>query len=284
MIEDDYDVSWWARVRRVGHGAAADREGLPGGWSSRPAAGSPTTSCRAETSWRASAGSCGRRGSGCYGIQRIHLLPRRRGPGRRRRRRRVAGLRQHPVRAARGSSSTTRSGGTSPTGDELAPYYDQAARMLGVVTNPTITARRRGDEAGRRRDGRRPHLPAHAGRGVLRPRRTHGAGDAVADPYFGGAGPARTGCIECGACMTGCRHNAKNTLAKNYLDLAEQAGAVVHPLTTVVRGAAARAGGGYAVDTVRTGAWRRRRAGARSPPSRWWSRPARAAPSSCCTG
>ena len=41
------------------------------------------------------------------------------------------------------------------------------------------------------------------------------------DPFFGGAGPARTGCIECGECMTGCRHGAKNTLTKNYLGLAE---------------------------------------------------------------
>ena len=58
-------------------------------------------------------------------------------------------------------------------------------------------------------------------------------GEQVADPYFGGAGPARNACIECGECMTGCRHDAKNTLIKNYLYLAEQAGAVVHPLTTV---------------------------------------------------
>ncbi len=55
----------------------------------------------------------------------------------------------------------------------------------------------------------------------------------AADPYFGGVGPERTGCIECGECMTGCRHNAKNTLVKNYLGLAESAGAQVHPLTTV---------------------------------------------------
>jgi cholesterol oxidase len=58
-------------------------------------------------------------------------------------------------------------------------------------------------------------------------------GKTVPDPYFGGAGPARTGCIECGECMTGCRHGAKNTLVKNYLGLAEKAGAQVHPLTTV---------------------------------------------------
>ena len=55
----------------------------------------------------------------------------------------------------------------------------------------------------------------------------------VADPFFGGAGPARTGCTECGGCMTGCRVGAKNTLVKNYLYLAERAGAKVHPLTTV---------------------------------------------------
>ena len=67
-------------------------------------------------------------------------------------------------------------------------------------------------------------------------------GVEVADPYFGGAGPARTGCIDCGECMTGCRHNAKNTLTKNYLYLAEQAGAEVYPMTTVtsVRAAAGR--------------------------------------------
>src|SRR5437879_8370956 len=57
-------------------------------------------------------------------------------------------------------------------------------------------------------------------------------GKTVADPYFGGAGPERTGCIECGECMTGCRHGAKNTLVKNYLYLAERAGAQIFPLTT----------------------------------------------------
>jgi cholesterol oxidase len=60
-------------------------------------------------------------------------------------------------------------------------------------------------------------------------------GTDVADPYFGGAGPARTTCIGCGECMSGCRHNAKNTLVKNYLYLAEQNGAQVLPLTTVTR-------------------------------------------------
>ena len=53
------------------------------------------------------------------------------------------------------------------------------------------------------------------------------------DPYFGGAGPERTGCIECGNCMIGCRDGAKNRLDLNYLYLAERAGAVIHPETEV---------------------------------------------------
>ena len=71
-------------------------------------------------------------------------------------------------------------------------------------------------------------------------------GAAVADPFFGGAGPERRTCIGCGECMSGCRHNAKNTLVKNYLYLAEQNGARVLPLTTVTR-VAPRSGGGYDV-------------------------------------
>jgi hypothetical protein len=39
-------------------------------------------------------------------------------------------------------------------------------------------------------------------------------GKTVPDPYFGGDGPPRAGCIRCGACMVDCRHNAKNTLPK----------------------------------------------------------------------
>jgi cholesterol oxidase len=79
-------------------------------------------------------------------------------------------------------------------------------------------------------------------------------GQSGGDPYFGGAGPERAGCLECGACMTGCRHNAKNTLAKNYLYLAEKLGVEVHPLTTATA-VRPRPGGGYDVQTVRTGAW-----------------------------
>jgi ferredoxin len=70
----------------------------------------------------------------------------------------------------------------------------------------------------------------------------------VPDPFFGGAGPTRRTCTLCGSCLTGCRRGAKNTLVKNYLYLAEAAGAVVHPLTTV-RSVRPLPGGGYAVDT-----------------------------------
>jgi len=135
---------------------------------------------------------------------------------------------------------------------ELAPYYVLASRMLGVVRNPTMTA---SDEAIRA-------VADEMGVGhtfTLTPVGVFfgdGPGVPSEDPYFGGAGPARTGCLECGACMTGCRYGAKNTLPKNYLWLAENAGAEVRPLTTVTT-VRPLAGGdaGYAVDVVRTGAW-----------------------------
>lgn len=134
---------------------------------------------------------------------------------------------------------------------ELSPYYAQASRMLGVTINPTTTPsddvmRKVAEEFG---VGDTYH-PTPVG--VLFGENGVAPGTAVDDPYFGGHGPRRNTCLECGACMTGCRFNAKNTLTKNYLYLAERAGATVHPLTTV---SAVRplARGGYAVDTVRTG-------------------------------
>ncbi len=84
-------------------------------------------------------------------------------------------------------------------------------------------------------------------------------GTEVADPYFGGVGPSRRTCTECGECMTGCRHNAKNTLAKNYLYLAERAGAEIHALTTVTE-VLPLEGGGYRVGVRPTVGRRRSRA------------------------
>ncbi|PXY32811.1 GMC family oxidoreductase [Prauserella muralis] len=137
---------------------------------------------------------------------------------------------------------------------ELSPHYDQASRMLGVVTNPSVTP---SDEVMRKVavDLGVPdsYHPTPVGVYFGKP------GEHAADPYFGGAGPARTGCTECGSCMTGCRVGAKNTLVKNYLYLAEQGGAKVIPLTTVTairpRGGGA---GPFEVDVRKTGTTSRR--------------------------
>ncbi|NMR20140.1 GMC family oxidoreductase [Cellulomonas fimi] len=165
---------------------------------------------------------------GCYGIQRIHLLRDSlvlAGAG-------VGGgslvYANTLYRPLRPFFTDPAWGSITDWEAELAPHYDQASRMLGVTTNPTTTDADRLmlTVAGRMgcADTFRP-----ADVGVL-----FGApGVTVPDPYFGGAGPARTGCTECGACMTGCRVGAKNTLTKNYLHLAERAGARVVALTTV---------------------------------------------------
>lgn len=141
--------------------------------------------------------------------------------------------------------------------EELGPYYDQAKRMLGVRLNPTMTPSD-------------VHLKATAqamgigdtfhmapvgvffgdgedGDGTAKAR----PGGEVPDPFFGGAGPSRKACTECGECMTGCRHGAKNTLNENYLHLAQKAGAVVHPMTSVVA-VTENSRGGYAVKTLPT--------------------------------
>lgn len=133
---------------------------------------------------------------------------------------------------------------------ELAPYYAQAKRMLGVTTyrgsspSDALLAEMAAAEGV-------PGTVHPADVGVL-----FGGepGREVPDPFFGGAGPARRTCTECGACMTGCRVGAKNTLVKNYLHLAEGGGARVHPLTTVTDVRPLGAGdAGYAVTAHRTG-------------------------------
>ena len=112
--------------------------------------------------------------------------------------------------------------------DELEPFYDQASRMLGVVTNPTTTPsdvvmQKVAKDMGVEDSYHATPVGVFFGE----------PGQKAADPYFGGAGPERTGCTECGSCMSGCRVGAKNTLVKNYLYLAEKLGAKVFPLTTV---------------------------------------------------
>jgi cholesterol oxidase len=115
--------------------------------------------------------------------------------------------------------------------DELSPWYDQASRMLGVASNPYFSP---SDEAMKQVADQMGvgHTFKLAPLGVY-----FGDGSAVKskDPFFGGVGPDRDGCLQCGSCMTGCRHNAKNTLPKNYLGLAEKAGARVFPEHTVIK-------------------------------------------------
>jgi cholesterol oxidase len=111
---------------------------------------------------------------------------------------------------------------------ELAPHYATAQRMLGATKNPHLT---RIDEVFRK-------IGADIGRpDQLQPTEVavyFGApGKTVPDPYFGGEGPERSGCIFCGGCMLGCRHGAKNTLDRNYLYLAEKRGLLVRTETEV---------------------------------------------------
>ena len=141
---------------------------------------------------------------------------------------------------------------------ELMPHYDQAQRMLGVVENPTFTdADRIVKEVADEMGVGDTFAPTPVGV-FFGPEGQKTPGKTVPDPYFGGAGPARTGCIECGSCMTGCRYGAKNTLVKNYLGLAESAGAQVHPMTTVT-GFEQRSDGLWEVHTARTGRTLRRK-------------------------
>lgn len=137
--------------------------------------------------------------------------------------------------------------------EELAPHYAQAKKMLGVTTYPgSSPADARLRALARDYGVEETFHPTEVG--VLF---GETPGEKIADPFFGGAGPVRNACIDCGACMTGCRHNAKNTLVKNYLHLAEGAGTTVHPMTTVTD--VKPRGSGYSVRTQRTGSpWRRR--------------------------
>jgi len=105
---------------------------------------------------------------------------------------------------------------------ELAPHYRTALRMLGAEKNPSIRRSDRVMQELARRIGKEDHfdtteVAVYFGQ----------PGVTVPDPYFDGKGPDRTGCIQCGGCMLGCRYNSKNTLDKNYLYLAQQLGAEI---------------------------------------------------------
>jgi cholesterol oxidase len=137
---------------------------------------------------------------------------------------------------------------------ELAGYYRIAKRMLGVTPVPADSPA----------DGVMRSLAEHLGVSDTYHRAPVGVffgttgqeGQEVPDPFFGGMGPSRSGCLQCGGCMVGCRYGAKNTLDQNYLYLAERAGTVVHPNREVTEVRPLEAGG-FAVDTRRPGSWRR---------------------------
>ena len=139
---------------------------------------------------------------------------------------------------------------------ELAPHYETAERMLGVSTydreGPADALLREYAEELGVAD---TYEPTRVGVFFGEP------GVTVPDPYFGGEGPERTGCVRCGACIVGCRYGAKNTLVKNYLWFAERLGARVladRTVTDVRPLGAADGSDGYAVTSVRAGAILRR--------------------------
>ena len=144
---------------------------------------------------------------------------------------------------------------------EMPAHYETALRMLGVIENRIL--------------GPADHMLQQAAE-------AYGVGDtfyrtqvavfqhpegipegkAYPDPYFGGEGPERATCIACGGCMMGCRFNAKNSLDKNYLYLAEKHGAEVFPETKVVDvlplNGKSDGSDGYEVRTVKSTAWIRK--------------------------
>jgi cholesterol oxidase len=127
---------------------------------------------------------------------------------------------------------------------ELMPHYQEAARMLGRQPAPQLHTM---DEWLRRTAGR-------MGAGNTYDRAPLGIffgepGVACPDPYFEGRGPQRAGCQQCGECLSGCPHNAKNSLDLNYLYLAEQLGAQIltERKVTLIR---PLPDGGYALEMV----------------------------------
>ncbi len=131
---------------------------------------------------------------------------------------------------------------------ELKPHYATAKSMLGVVTNPKLTAADRILQDCAKDLGReKTFKPAEVGVFFGEP------GKTVADPYFNGKGPDRAGCTYCGGCMVGCRHNAKNTLVKNYLYFAEKLGVKIVAETQVET--IKPLPSGFEVHTVQSTAW-----------------------------
>jgi len=114
--------------------------------------------------------------------------------------------------------------------EKLEPHYKEAERMLGSNSNPGLYESDEALQKVSRKYGKSDQFqPTHVAVFFGEPEQE------VPDPYFEGSGPRRSGCNFCGSCMTGCRHNAKNTLDKNYLYLAERNGVEVISSKKVIR-------------------------------------------------
>lgn len=127
---------------------------------------------------------------------------------------------------------------------ELAPHYATARTMLGAEPSDFLAPadsvlKSVAEDRGTPEAFEKPHLAIYFGT----------PGETVSDPYFGGKGPDRTGCHRCGACMTGCRHDGKNTLDKNYLYFARQQGLQLQADTEVVKVSPIE-GGGYEIEAL----------------------------------
>lgn len=139
---------------------------------------------------------------------------------------------------------------------ELEKHYATAEHMLGVTSmaedgTADTLLREYADEHGFGDTYARSRVGVFLGE----------PGKTVPDPYFGGEGPERAGCVQCGSCLLGCRHNAKNTLVKNYLWFAERRGARIlaeRTVTDIRPIGAADGSDGYVVTSERTGSWFRR--------------------------
>ena len=142
----------------------------------------------------------------------------------------------------------------------LQPHYDTAEYMLGVTEVPLHQPaddliKGLAEDFGVADSYKKTRVAVYFGdRDKI--------GETVPDPYFDGEGPPRAACMACGQCMTGCRHNAKNTLVKNYLWFAEKLGVKIDPMRTVtdvkpIRATTGRRDGsaGFEVTSVKTGAW-----------------------------
>jgi cholesterol oxidase len=152
---------------------------------------------------------------------------------------------------------------------ELTPHYAVARRMLGATQVPFLTApdrllREIATQRGHAHAFESTQVAVYFGNGHSGDENNRGTD--VPDPFFEGHGPARSVCNKCGACMTGCRHGAKNTLDKNYLYLARKLGLQLEANCEVVDVRPLEPGdgsGGYEITTkIGTGllgAFRRRR-------------------------